>query len=106
MSYIVTIPWYATAFRADDLEYALDKISQIALKRGALRYDVYRSQDDRYKFTQILEFPNKLEWERFWYGDDFQDMRASTAGWYTVPVVYSPTERTASGRLELEAAEH
>jgi hypothetical protein len=105
MSYVVTVPWYATAFRGDDLEFALEKLSNIALKRGALRFDLYRSKEDRYKFTQILEFPSKLEWERFWYGEDFQDFRASCAGWFTVPVLYSPTERTATGRLELEPAE-
>ena len=104
MSYIIQVPWYATALRADDMEYALDKISQIALKRGALSFVVYRSKEDRYKFTQIIEFPSKLEWERFWYGEDFQDMRASTAGWYTVPVLYSPVERTSSGALELTPA--
>lgn len=102
MAYIVQIPWYATAFRGDDMEFALDKISQIAMKYGALRYDVYRSKEDRYKFQQFLEFETKLDWERFWYGEEFQDMRASTAGWFTIPVLYSPMERTASGRLELE----
>lgn len=104
MSYVVQIPWYATAFRADEMEFALEKISKIALKRGALRYDVYRSKEDRYKFIHILEFQNKLEWERFWCGEEFQDMRASTAGWYTIPVLYGPLERCASGRLELEPA--
>ena len=102
MSYVVHIPWYATAFRHDDLEFALEKISKIALKSGALSYELFRYKDDRYKFLHILEFENKLEWERFWYGQDFQDMRASTAGWYTIPVLYAPVERTASGRLELE----
>lgn len=104
MSYTVHIPWYATAFRADDLEYALEKISKDALKNGALSYDLYRSKEDKYKFFHFLEFPTKLDWERFWYGEEFQDMRASTAGWYTVPVLYSPVQRAATGRLELETA--
>lgn len=104
MSYTVMIPWYATALRADDLAFALEKISKLALQHQGLRYDVYRFKDDRYRFVQYLEFPTKLEWEAFWYGEVFQDMRASTQGWYQVPVVYSPVEPVTTGRLELTPA--
>ena len=44
------------------------------LRYGATHYAVYRSRDDRYKFLQIADFKSKLEWERYWYGPEFDDV--------------------------------
>ncbi len=86
---IVHIPWYATGFRADELAAGLDHICGVALRYGARGYAVYRSRDDRYKFLQVLEWDEKIDWERFWEGQDLIDFRIDYSGAYQVPVVYA-----------------
>jgi hypothetical protein len=100
----VHIPWYATAFRGDDLEAALNDVASVSLRYGATAYAVYRSRDDRYKFLQTVTFDSKDDWERYWYGEDFSDWRARHSGWYQVPVLYVWHDVTAQGRLEAQPA--
>ena len=84
----VHIAWYATGLRADKLEAKLAEIAAVAPRYGATRYEVYRSRDDRYKFLQVADFSSKLEFERYWYGPEFEVFRTVTSSWYTVPVLY------------------
>jgi NAD(P)-dependent dehydrogenase (short-subunit alcohol dehydrogenase family) len=78
MAGTVHIPWYATLFRGDKFELALAEIAAIAMRYGATRYQVHRSRDDRYKFLQMTTFENHADWERYWYGPEFVDWRATT----------------------------
>jgi hypothetical protein len=71
MAGVVQVPWYATVFRGDRLEEALLQIAPLALRYGATDYRVYRSREDRYKFTQMATFEDHLDWERYWYGEEF-----------------------------------
>ena len=68
MAGVVHIPWYATGFRGDQLEQALNELAAAAMRYGATEYAVYRSRDDRYKFLQLAHFETKLDWERYWEG--------------------------------------
>jgi hypothetical protein len=85
----VTIPFYATAFRKEDLRAALEQIGALSLRYGAKSWHLLQSHDDLYKFIFIVEFETKAEWEAYWYGEDFQSMRASCSGWYQVPLLYN-----------------
>ena len=100
MAGVVQIPWYATTFRADKLLAALELIAPLALRYGARDYRVYRNRDDRYKFTQMATFEDHLDFERYWYGDEFGAWRADYASWYQVPVVYSWADLVLVGGLE------
>jgi hypothetical protein len=100
MAGVVQIPWYATTFRADKFAMALELIAPLALRFGATEYRVYRNLDDRYKFTQMATFESKLDFERYWYGDDFATWRADYSSWYQVPVVYSWADLILVGGLE------
>jgi hypothetical protein len=91
----IHVPWYATGFRGDRLQTALIEITSIAPRYGATGYSVYRSRDDRYKFLQMLEWDDKLDWERYWDGPEFSDFRVICQGWYQVPVLYSWQDRVA-----------
>jgi hypothetical protein len=95
----VHIPWYATGFRADALEEALGEIAPLAIRYGATGYSVFRYRDDRYKFLQTATFENKLEWERYWSGEDFVRWRAKYSSWYQVPVLYQWADITVEGHL-------
>jgi hypothetical protein len=85
----VTVPFYATAFRKDDLAAALEQIGAISLRYGANAWHLIQSHDDLYKFLFIVEFDRKDQWEAYWYGEDFQSMRAACSGWYQVPLLYN-----------------
>ena len=88
MAGVVHIPWYATVFRGDQFEAALEEISAIAMRYGATEYALYRSRDDAYKFLQMATFENKVDFERYWNGEEFSVWRGDFSGFYTVPVLY------------------
>jgi quinol monooxygenase YgiN len=101
---VVHLPWYATGFRGDDLEAALAKLAPISLRYGATRYEVFRSRDDRYKFLMSVEFDDKADWDAFWFGEEFTDMRRSCSSWFTVPLLYGWHDQVAFGELKREEA--
>ncbi|HVS28760.1 MAG TPA: hypothetical protein VHE14_04360 [Solirubrobacteraceae bacterium] len=100
MEGVVHIPWYATGFRGDDLQEALSEIAPVALRYGGTDYLVQRSRDDRYRMLQTAAFPDKLSWERYWYGEEFKRFRTVCSGWYQIPVLYTWYDVVASGALE------
>ncbi|MBA3747731.1 MAG: hypothetical protein H0W96_09615 [Solirubrobacterales bacterium] len=103
MSYgVVHLPFYATGFRGDDLEAALAKLAPISLRYGAVRYEVFRSRDDRYKFLTSFEFEHKGDWDAFWFGEQFTDMRRSCSSWFTVPLLYNWQDQVTFGELKRE----
>jgi hypothetical protein len=108
MAYSVHIPWYATGFRGDKLEAALAEVAPIALRYGATHYAVYRSHDDRYKFSQVADFKNKTDWVRYWDGPEMTRFRTMSSSWYQVPVLYQPNDIVAEGSMPelVESAAH
>jgi len=97
----VHIPWYATLFRGDQFEAALEEIAPLALRHGATDYAVYRSRDDQYKFLQMATFEDKLAWESYWNGADFIAWREQHSSWFQIPVLYSWTDVVVAGKSEL-----
>jgi hypothetical protein len=95
----VHIPWYATVFRGDKLAAALEEIAPVALRYGATDFSVFRSRDDTYKFLQVVSFEDKLDWERYWYGPEFNEWRTETSSWYQVPVLYAWNDVIVAGSL-------
>jgi hypothetical protein len=102
MAGAVIVPWYATGFRADAFEEALNEVASVALRYGASSYAVYRSCDDRYRFQQITHFSEHVDWERFWDGPEMIDFRALHSGWYQIPVLYGWWDRTATASIQDE----
>ncbi len=101
MAGVVHIPWYATVFRGDAFAEALKEIAPLALRYGAGEYYVHRSRDDTYKFVQASKFESKLDWERYWYGEEFVAWREKYSSWYQIPVVYYWNDVIAEGRSEV-----
>jgi hypothetical protein len=95
----IQIPWYATFFRAEKFEEALAEIAPVALRYGAVDYDVYRNADDTYKFLQTATFERKLDFTAYWEGPEFIEFRSRYSSWYQVPVIYSWAWHVASGAL-------
>jgi hypothetical protein len=99
MAGTVIVPWYATGFRADSFEAALNEVAATALRYGADSYAVYRARDDRYKFQQLTSFAEHLDWDRYWEGPEMTDFRVRHSGWYQVPVLYAWWDRTVAATL-------
>ena len=100
MAGVVHVPWYATGFRGDAFQEALNEIAPVALRYGATDWAVYRYVDDRYKFQQIATFEESAMYSLYWNGPEFQAWRADYSGWYQVPVLYGWTDLVTSGSLE------
>jgi hypothetical protein len=99
MAGIVHLPWYATGFHGDDLAVALSQLAPISTRYGAKRYEIFRSRDDRYKFLMSIAFDDHHDWDRFWFGGEFTEMRAACNGWFQVPLLYSWQDQVAYGAL-------
>jgi hypothetical protein len=97
MAGVVHIPWYATLFRGDRFEIALEEIAPLALRYGASEYAIYRSRDDAYKFLQMATFENKSDFDRYWNGEEFSLWRGDYTGFYQVPVLYQWNDLVARG---------
>jgi len=103
MAGTVIVPWYATGFRQDAFEEALNEVAATALRYGASSYDVYRAQDDRYRFQQLAAFAEHIDWERYWGGPEMTYFRATHSSWYQVPVLYGWWDHTAHGAVNRDA---
>lgn len=97
MAGTVIVPWYATGFRGDAFEQALNEVAATALRYGATSYAVYRARDDRYKFQQLAGFESYEDWTRYWEGDEMSYFRVRHSGWYQIPVLYGWWDQTTAG---------
>ena len=102
MAGTVIVPWYATGFRADAFEEALNEVAATALRYGASTYGVYRARDDRYKFQQLASFVEYADWNRYWEGPEMSYFRSRHSSYYQVPVLYGWWDLTAAGALAPE----
>ena len=100
---VVHIPWYATFFRGDAIETALEEVGPIALRYGASDFQIERSREDRYRFLHSVAFEDKVDFERFWHGPEMIDFRVRYSGHFVVPIVYEWWERVSSGAIPTEA---
>ena len=104
MSGTVIVPWYATGFRPNDFEEALNEVAATALRYGASSYAVYRGRDDRYRFQQLAAFTEHLDWERYWEGPEMTFFRTTHSSWYQVPVLYGWWDLSVHGGVIARAA--
>lgn len=101
MTKAVLVPFYATVFRADGFEEALDEIAPLSLRYGASSYLVFRSGQDRYKFNAYFMFDDTTAWEAYWYGPEFIEWRERYSSWYQIPILYDLGTIPAMGRSEV-----
>lgn len=83
---VVHIVWYSTGLRSDTLQELLAEIAPVATRYGATAYTVHRNREDRHKFLQTATFDSKLEFDRYWTGQEFTDWRIVNGGHWQVPV--------------------
>ncbi len=97
MAGVVHIQWYGTVFRGDALaEGVADMAAPVAMRYGATRYTVQRSQDDAYRILQAIWFESHDDWYRYWEGPEMIEFRARYANRYQIPIAYVWHDEIAS----------
>jgi hypothetical protein len=98
---VVHIQWYATVFRGDMFADAVaEESAPVAMKYGATRYSVQRSQDDPYRTVQLIWFESKDDWYRYWEGPEMIEFRARYMTKYQIPITYVWHTEYAAGGAE------
>ena len=84
---VAVIPWYATVWRGDRLEAAVEEIAPVALRYGATEYEVLRSREDRYRMRQkeILGSHFANAWEAKKANELIEQGRIRPVLWRTMP---------------------
>jgi hypothetical protein len=89
MAGVVHIQWYGTVFRGDALaDGIVDMAAPVAMRYGATRYSVQRSQDDAYRILQAIWFNSHDDWYRYWEGPEMIEFRGRYATRYQTPISY------------------
>ena len=99
MAALVHVTWYATILRQDALAAEVSAVAPLAMRYGATKYAVHRSDDDRYKIIQMAWFDSKDAWYRYWDGPEMIEFRRRNSGHYQIPVTYAWHDELVAGEL-------
>jgi hypothetical protein len=101
----VEIKWAINPFRGDRFEQAWRPVAEAALDYGATAWALLRSTDGTLEFTQYALFPDKDDFDRYWYSEEVADVRVAIAGYYQVPLLPTFHRVVGSGTLGAVASE-
>ena len=99
MAGVVHISWYATVLRQELLAAKVAEVAPLALRYGATQYAVHRSQEDRYRITQMAWFESKNDWYRYWEGPEMMAFRRRNSRQFQIPVNYEWYDELVAGAL-------
>ena len=101
---MVVVKWVANPFRGDKFEEAWTPAAEAVLDYGATWWSLLRASDGRLDFIQLALFPDKTDFDRYWYSEEIAAARALASGLYQVPVLPSYWEIPGMGQLQPEDA--
>ena len=96
---MVVVKWVANPFRGDKFEDAWLPAAESVIKYGATWWAFMRAAEGRLDFTQLALFPDKTDWDRYWYSEETAAARALASGLYQVPVLPTFHEVPGLGSL-------
>jgi hypothetical protein len=99
---MVQIKWVANPFRGDKFDAAWRPAAEKVLNYGATWWAFLRAADGRLDFIQLALFPDKTDFDRYWYSAEIAEARALAQGLYQVPVLPSYWEVSGIGALQPE----
>jgi hypothetical protein len=102
---VLVINWVANPFRADKFREAWLPHAEAVLRYGATEWAFLQSGEDPQRFDQFAIFPNKSDFERYWYSEEISDARAQTNGLYHVPLLPVWWTVEGAGAVVTEAAQ-
>ena len=95
----VEVRWVANPFRGDAFEELWLPAAEAALDYGATGWAFFRSQDGLLDFVQWAFFPEKIDFDRYWYSEEIATARAKASGLYQVPLLPKFYRITGQGSL-------
>ena len=99
MAGVMHVDWYATVLRKEQFAIDVARVAPLALRYGATQYSVHRSNDDRYKITQMAWFESHAAWYSYWEGPEMIELRRRWSGKYQIPITYGWYEELVAGAL-------
>lgn len=99
MAGVIHIKWYATVLRQDAFAAEVARSAPVALRYGATKYSVQRSDDDRYAITQMVWFASHHDFYRYWNSPEIIEFRRRNSGHFQIPINYIWHEEFAAGEL-------
>lgn len=92
------LPFYANGLQADNLAEALQELTPVLLRLGALEVRVLRSKEDAYKFRVSIAIPDARTWEVLWNSEELIEFRTIKSKLYQKPLAYEKNVCIAHGR--------
>lgn len=83
----VQIIWHVNLTRGDRFAHGWLPAAEAVLDFGATDWSFYRSHDGRLDFIQWATFPQKGDFDRYWYSELIAEKRVEMAGYYQVPLL-------------------
>lgn len=100
---VVHIKWAANPFRGDEFERIWRPAARAVLNFGARGYAFCRSKEDPLQFDQFALFDSEIDFERYWYSDEIEQVRIAASGLFQVPVLPGKLEIVDFGSILAEA---
>ena len=83
----IEVPWVANPFQGERFEKLWLPVAEAVLDYGATGWALFRAKEGMLDFMQLAFFPEKLDWERYWYSEEVAEARIRASGLYQVPVL-------------------
>jgi hypothetical protein len=92
------LPFYANGLQGDNLAEALQDLTPVLLRLGALEVRVIRSREDAYRFRVSIAIESQTAWERLWNSEELIEFRTVKSKLYQKPLAYEKNVCIAHGR--------
>jgi hypothetical protein len=84
---LIVINWVANPFRAEKFLGMWLPAAEAVLRYGATEWALIQSNEDPQKIDQMAVFPDKTDFDRYWYSEEISDARTQASGLYNVPLL-------------------
>ena len=92
MAEVCVLDWHVAPFRADRFLDAWEPAAARMPAYGAKSWSLTRAIDDPLSFQQTSIWEKRSDFERYWYSDEIEQVRASVIDLYDIPLL--PTWHT------------
>jgi hypothetical protein len=87
MAEVCTIDWHIAPFRADRWLDLWEPAAARMPAFGAKSWSLIRSIDDPLSFRQSSVWENRTDFERYWFSEEIETVRAASIDFYDLPVL-------------------
>lgn len=78
---------HAIPFRGDEFERLWAPAAARVMSYGSTGYTFVRDEEDPLHFVHISYWNDRLDFDRYWFSDEMQQLRTEVTGLYQVPLL-------------------